>query len=70
MSDSTNTHITLTINGCARCGSTHTNMVAKRFNIPVSDPAGDFTHWAMCPYSHDPVLVRISVSLIEATDDN
>ena len=67
---STNTHITLTINGCARCGNTHMNVLAKRFNIPVSDPVGNFTHWVMCPYSHDPVLVRISASLTEVTDDN
>ncbi len=47
--------IVTTINGCARCGETHEDMVFQPFEMPC----GRFTHWAECPESGAPVLMRV-----------
>jgi hypothetical protein len=41
--------------GCARCLGNHAEIKMKPFTFP----AGDFSHWGMCPRKHDPVLFRV-----------
>lgn len=51
-----NWRVTTDISGCARCGDTH---VELEF-IPLGSPCGEFTHWAMCPVRHEPLLLKVT----------
>lgn len=42
------------VRGCARCGSAHDNLKVHRFE----NPADEFTHWATCPNTKDPILIK------------
>jgi hypothetical protein len=42
--------------GCARCGKDHKKIVAHPFARP---PSGAWTHFAPCPETGEPVLVRV-----------
>lgn len=48
------------VNGCARCGGDHPEgtLEYRAFRQPVPDVDGDFTHWASCPTTGDPILLR------------
>ena len=40
---------------CARCGGLHDAVIF----IPFRNPAGDSTHWAMCPSTDEPILFHV-----------
>lgn len=48
---------------CARCGKDHRNLLFYKFTNPVQADA-HYTHWARCPVSCEPILMRI----LEAVD--
>lgn len=50
------------VHGCARCGGAHINKIDwYRFERPVvDDDEITWTHWATCPTSGDPILMRIA----------
>jgi len=61
MSNETPNVIRTDVEWCARCGGTHSQFEFNKFTLL---PLGcDFTHWAECPISHEPVL---SVEAIKA----
>jgi hypothetical protein len=43
------------IAACARCGGTHK---AVRFQ-PFTKPPENATHWASCPQTGEPILIRV-----------
>lgn len=50
--------------GCARCGGDgHDNIVFKPLTYPIElKPGADaytLTHWAMCPATDEPILLRV-----------
>ena len=55
-------HVLLPVNvhECARCGLDHTGLPFRRMTRPMeADDGLDWTHWALCPTSLDPILMRI-----------
>jgi hypothetical protein len=40
---------------CARCGNDHALLRFKR----MDKPSGSNTHWAMCPFTGDPIMLSI-----------
>ena len=51
---------------CARCGKDHADLGFARFKRPCQkDTVNGFewTHWAMCPETKEPILLRISIEL-------
>lgn len=42
------------LRGCARCGNDHPRIVFRRFR---RYPINEFTHWALCPSTEEPVLM-------------
>lgn len=44
------------LGNCARCGEKH---VELRFK-PLTHPADEWTHWALCPTNGEPIMLRIS----------
>ena len=40
---------------CARCGKDHK---AVRF-MKFINPGGEYTHWAHCPFTDDPLLMKL-----------
>jgi len=48
------THI-YDIEGCERCLDNHEKLAVNKF---VRGPMG-FTHWATCPATGDPILIKI-----------
>ena len=51
------------VNGCARCGQTHVNIVFKRFkNGPI---LRTYTHWALCPETGEPIIMYELGSTVE-----
>lgn len=55
------------IDGCARCGKYHRSVVCNTFTNVIEDPGGDFTHWTMCPVTHEPLLLRRMPSTLPLT---
>lgn len=53
------------IKDCARCGGSHESLVAKEFHYPFRD----MTHWATCPNSGDPILVKFVDTPDAAVED-
>lgn len=48
------------IDGCARCGQNHDHLEFSRFRDPVQVGLGaKLTHWAPCPETGEPILMRI-----------
>ncbi|MFA6132375.1 MAG: hypothetical protein WC869_00010 [Phycisphaerae bacterium] len=43
-----------TICVCARCGGKHTEIYYHKLKNPI----GKFTHWAPCPKTYEPILMR------------
>lgn len=43
------------IHHCSRCGSTHKNMVF----VKLDRACKEYTHWAECPETEQPILMRI-----------
>ena len=41
---------------CARCGEDHQAMEFNRFDTPLDE---EWTHWALCPVRHEPVVLKI-----------
>ena len=44
------------VEGCARCGETHENLIFERLESPVRN----LTHWAECPNTGQPILMRMT----------
>lgn len=45
--------------GCARCGGTHERLDWKAFDRPAPSDSGQYTAWAPCPASGDPILFEV-----------
>jgi len=50
--------LTTSTRGCARCGGDHDDLTYRPFSRPIPDVDGAFTHWASCPETGDPILMR------------
>lgn len=51
--------VTMDVNGCARCGTGHKEIGFRRFTNPLLAPgAAAMTHWAPCPKTGEPILMR------------
>lgn len=48
--------------GCARCFGTHKELDWKRFQRPAPSAGGQYTAWATCPTTGDPILFEIQVA--------
>ena len=46
--------VTVTIRTCARCDKDHADLT---FNL-LTAPAGEWTHWALCPTVRQPILLQ------------
>jgi len=42
------------LKNCARCGENHGMLTAKPFKKAIDD----YTYWAKCPTSGDPILIK------------
>jgi hypothetical protein len=54
------------LTNCARCGGDHVDppLTWRKFTRPVRDAQlGDFTYWATCPTTGDPVLLLVKDEL-------
>ena len=47
--------VTTDVYACARCGEDHTQLVFTHFMREASQ----WTHWASCPITKEPVLLKI-----------
>jgi hypothetical protein len=45
--------------GCARCGGTHQYLDWKAFDRPVPSDSGQYTAWARCPTTGDPIMFDV-----------
>lgn len=43
------------VKGCARCGEDHEPMW---FDVLIGQPNPHYSHWAMCPETGHPILLR------------
>ena len=62
--------IEVKINGCARCHGEGHDLVFRQLTHPVEFPGVDIpalTHWAICPDTGEPILLRIEVRDLEGT---
>jgi hypothetical protein len=51
--------IRTTVSNCARCGGTHENL---KFTQLSGGPIGDqYTHWATCPKTGEPIALLITM---------
>lgn len=47
--------------GCARCGADEHRQISFRpFTNPVEMNDGEFTHWAICPVTREPILLFVT----------
>lgn len=48
---------------CARCGQDHAGLWFHRMRHSMRDPERrvDWSHWAECPVTHDPVMLAVEV---------
>jgi hypothetical protein len=51
--------ILVIVKSCARCGEDHTYLEFKLFTEPMVIAEITFTHWAVCPVTKEPILMRI-----------
>jgi hypothetical protein len=60
------------IDNCSRCGGRHDELEAKKFDRPHACEENiqtrTWTHWAMCPTSGDPIMVRNTTEEEDETD--
>lgn len=47
--------ITVKVKQCSRCGQDHADLTFDRLDIPCDK----YTHWADCPVTRQPILLRI-----------
>lgn len=52
---------TISLPRCARCLGPHADLIVERLH----NPSDEWTHWAMCPSTLQPILVRY----VEITDN-
>jgi hypothetical protein len=59
--------VTMTLRECGRCGNEHPDMAFRELARPIKllrRQEGTFvlilTHWATCPMTEEPVLLRFS----------
>lgn len=43
---------------CARCEANHGDLTFQTFRIPLHEEGLLFTHWATCPTTQEPILMR------------
>lgn len=59
------------ISACARCNGAHSNLEFRPLRIPVKVPVANDTlwrtHWASCPETGEPVVIRAVVTHDGAT---
>lgn len=46
-----------TITNCPRCGGDHGEMAAARLTYPLRAQPYDYSHWALCPISGEPIMI-------------
>ena len=46
------------LTNCARCGGQHKNLEFTQLKRPVAVLVATFTHWALCPKTKEPILLR------------
>lgn len=51
------------IKNCARCGGNHELEFTKLDGDPIETPEGDYTHWAMCPATSQPILMMLNAQI-------
>lgn len=49
------TEIVSTVRSCARCGDDHADLAFRK----LARPSGESTHWAPCPKTEEPILLRV-----------
>jgi hypothetical protein len=55
-------NVPLSVGNCARCGKKHRPLMFKKFKRQTqSEPPS--THWAMCPTTKEPILMRFDVTI-------
>jgi hypothetical protein len=52
--------ITTTVSNCARCGGTHEHLNFRKLS---GEPIGEYTHWAMCPKTGEPIALLITMQM-------
>ena len=56
--------ITVTLDGCARCGHEHTSEY-KRFKNPIVIGNLVYTYWSLCPNTGEPKILMIPDEFIK-----
>lgn len=51
--------VVTSVQNCARCDGDHKSLSFKEMRSPIECGSVDLTHWAVCPVTGDPVLLRI-----------
>jgi hypothetical protein len=49
-------HHTVILTNCARCGKTHAELTFRE----LARPCEEWTHWAPCPHTHEPILMALT----------
>lgn len=53
----------VTVTACARCEGDHRRLEFRAFVRPIEEDHGEpWTHWAMCPTTAEPLLLRARAS--------
>lgn len=56
--------ITTDVTSCARCHEDHPGLTFRPFANPISLPStAPLTHWAICPGTGEPIVLRIEKSV-------
>lgn len=53
------------VKSCARCGGDHDNLVFIKFTNPIDE----WTHFALCPYNEEPILMKVKYMLVVENDE-
>ena len=53
--------IATSVFSCQRCGHNHTEVEFS----PLTNPRDEWTHWAFCPVTLQPILMRVLESTVE-----
>lgn len=48
----------VTVEGCSRCGERHADLSFQEFVKPPNYVGLTLTHWALCPTTGEPLLLR------------
>jgi len=54
-----------TIRNCARCGQEHELEFTVLEGDPIETVEGDYTHWAMCPVTNQPLMMIRNAMLVD-----